>query len=250
MVCFPRLWTITIDLGEAMRKGQPIGLVALAGLLCCIQPALANDISTTLGNPHTFTAGTTVAAGTFNGNAVVAAQPSPFNAYIGSNIPNGSNFSAAWEFFYSLPTDSTIDSATVTIGITDSPWEGKLGILTPANTDQVASFTLDSTHILTTLLNTEINSVGTGKNLYEVDTITIPNGDLAALTSGSATFALALQGPGNGVLGPTPFLGAGLDFSTLDIMITPSTVTTVPEPSTLTLLAAGLLALATLILRK
>jgi PEP-CTERM motif len=232
-----------------MRKKQLIVLVALAGLLCCIRPAFADQISTTIGNPGNFVAGQVVGVSTFN--STVAGQPAPFNAFIGSNA-TGPNFSASWTFSYTLPVSSTITGATLTIGILDSPWQGRAGNSTPPNTNQVASFTLDGTVSLAGLLNTEINSVGTGINKYEVDTISIPGADLSALASGSATFALALQGPGNGVLGPTSFLGAGLDFSTLDITVTPSSGggSPVPEPSTLTLLAAGLIGLRSLISRR
>lgn len=236
-------------MGEAMRKTELIVLVALAGLLCSIQPALADSISTTIGNPSNFVAGQIVGVSTFNG--IVAGQPAPFNAFIGSNT-TGPNFSGSWTFSYTIPASSTITGATLTIGILDSPWQGRVGNPTPKNTNQVASFTLDGTLALTGLLNTEINSVGTGINKYEVDTISIPAADLPDLATGSATFALALQGPGNGVLGPTSFLGAGLDFSTLDITVTPGSGggSPVPEPSTLTLLAAGLLGLRTLISRR
>jgi hypothetical protein len=223
-----------------MRKVQLIALAALAGLLCCVQPALATEIFATIGSPSTFVAGSTVGAGTFNTNAVVAAQPAPFNHYIGSNT--SANFSATWMFTYSPLAGSDISGADLTIGIVDSP--------SPTNTDQVANLTLNGTMDLTALLNTEINTVGTGINRYEVDTINIPFADLASLGSGTATFALALEGPGHGVLPPgtTPDLAAGLSFATLHIVAPESIVT--PEPSTLTLLGVGLLALATLILRK
>lgn len=221
-----------------MRKAQLITMVVLGTLLFSMEPLFADDVSTTIGNPANFVAGATVGVATFN--TTVAGQPAPFNAFIGSNT-TGPAFSASWTFSYSLPASSTISDATLTIGILDSPWEGKAGNLTPANTDQVQSFTLDSTDDLTSILNTEINTVGTGVNKYEVDTITIPTAYLADLTSGNATFDLALQGPGNGVLGPTNYLGAGLDFSTLDI--TTTSTSPVPEPPTLILFASGLLGL-------
>jgi hypothetical protein len=50
-----------------------------------------------------------------------------------------------------------------------------------------------------------------------------------------------LQGKGNGILGPTPFLGAGLGFSTLDIASQPSTTPPIPEPATWLLLLTGIL---------
>jgi hypothetical protein len=224
-----------------MRKWYLANAVIVVGLLCAQQLAKADTVQT-IGNPSNFTAGEIVHAGTFNTTVMAEplTQPAPFNIFTGSNTA-GPNFSATWMFTYSLPASSTITGATLTIGIVDSPWEGSATNPTPANTDQVAMFTLDTTDSLTAALNTEINTVGTGSNLYEVDTISIPGADLADLGSGSATFYLALQGPGSGVLGaPTPSLGAGLDFSTLDIS-TQQTVATSPEPSTWVLLCTGML---------
>ena len=215
-------------------------LLSAAIIMCwvCGQQPAKGDTVTTFGNPTIFAAGATVPVGTFN--TAVAGQDAPFNMFIGSN-PTGPSFSASWTFLYALPTGDSVTGATLTIGILDSPWKGKVGNTTPANTDQVASFTLDSTLDLTNPLNIEINTVGTGHNKYEIDTITIPGADLSALGSGTAKFSLTLQGPGNGVLGPTKFLGAGLGFSTLDIMTQPSTVPPTPEPATWLLLSTGIL---------
>jgi hypothetical protein len=44
-------------------------------------------------------------------------------------------------------------------------------------------------------------------------------------------------------LGTTPFNGAGLDFSTLDITASPGGISAVPEPSSLILLSMGVLGL-------
>jgi hypothetical protein len=71
---------------------------------------------------------------------------------------------------------------------------------------------------------------------------------LGILSDGSVTFSLALQGPGLG--GPpgstlstgafaTEFNSAGLDFSTLEIT---ETVTSIPVPPSAILLGLGLLA--------
>ena len=223
-------------------------LVSAAIIMCwvCGQQLAKADTVTTKGNPTIFTAGATVAAGTFN--MAVASQDAPFNGIIGSNTGTNTNFSADWTFLYTLPTGDIVTGATLTIGILDSPWEGKIGNTTPANTDQVASFTLNSTFDLTSILNTEINTVGTGKNTYEIDQITIPGADLSALGSGSAKFSLTLQGPGNEVAFqggklvnlPSPSLAAGLGFSTLDIASQPAPPP-VPEPATWLLLSTGIL---------
>jgi hypothetical protein len=222
-----------------MKKWCLVSAAVVMCWLCGQQPANADTVAT-IGNPLIIATGTTVGVATFITD--VAGQPAPFNAFIGSNTA-GPNFSASWTFTFTLPTGETVTGASLTIGILDSPWEGPTAKSpTPKNTDQVASFTLDSTLNLTSILNTEINTVGTGLNKYEIDQITIPAADLSALASGSATFSLKLQGPGNGTLGlPTNFLGAGLGFSTLDIASQPSTVPPTPEPATWLLLSTGIL---------
>lgn len=215
-----------------MRKAQLIAVIALAGLLYCVQPALADDISASIGTQH-FTNGTTITTTAFL--TAVSGQPSPFGAFCGSDA--FSNCSTNWTFHYPMP-GGPITFATLTLGIFD------IDSAAPGN--QVASFTLDGSAILTPLLNSVSEGLngGTGapNSQYDVLTISIPNTDFFLLGTGSATFALALQGPGLGVLGTTPFNGAGLDFATLHIVT--------PEPSTITLLGAGLLTLAMFILRK
>jgi hypothetical protein len=229
----------SVIFGGVMKKWC---LVSAAVVMCWLCGQSANaDTVTTIGNPALFTAGMIVGAGTFN--TAVMGQPAPFNGFMGPSNSAGPSFSGSWTFMYALPTGESATGATLTIGILDSPWEGPTATnTTPKNTAQVKSFTLDKTTLnldLTSILNTEINTVGTGKNTYEVDQITIPAADLSALASGSATFSLTLQGPGNGTLGPTTFLAAGLDFSTLDIVSQPPTPPT-PEPATWLLLLTGI----------
>lgn len=223
--------------GGAMKNWCLVSAAIIMCWVCGQQPAKADTV-TTFGSPTIFAAGAIVPAGTFN--TAVMGQPTPFNGFMGPSNSAGPSFSGSWTFTYTLPTGESVSGATLTIGILDSPWEGKVGNTTPANTSQVASFTLDSTFDLTSLLNTEINSVGTGLNKYEIDEITIPGADLSALASGTAKFSLTLQGKGNGVLGPTPFLAAGLGFSTLDIATQPAPPP-VPEPATWLLLSTGIL---------
>jgi hypothetical protein len=112
-----------------------------------------------------------------------------------------------------------------------------------ASGNQVASFFLDGTDDLTSLLNVQseaLNSnTGSANSFYNVLTITIPGADFADLTGGSATFALTLQGPGLGTLGSTTSNGAGLEFSTLN-MEAMGPMSPTPEPTTWVLFLGGI----------
>ena len=182
------------------------------------EPAAAQAVTLTLGKQHFVDGQKPVGPGTFD--TVAAGEPAPFNAFIGSN-PTGPNFSATWTYTYTAP--STISGATLTLGIVDGDSQ--------APQDTVASFTLDSID-LAAPLNTVFKGHGGSLGEYDVYTVALPSSTFSPLETGTATFSLSLQGPGLGILGPTPFLGAGLDFSTL--VLNP-----VPEPATLPLFVTG-----------
>jgi hypothetical protein len=148
---------------------------------------------------------------------------------IGSDI-FGPNFVAAWTFDYALPTSQTITAAILVLGMYD--------VDASANTAPPAGFALNSSVDLTAAINQVFTHHGTGKNAeYDVYTLSLPSSAFATLQTGQATFGLGLDGPGLGVLGLTPFNGAGLDFSTLDVVTTSPAV--VPEPSILAVLMAS-----------
>jgi len=232
--------------GVAMRKTKILALAGVAALLCCVQPAWADDISTSIGTQN-FTGGTKVSTTAFL--TAVSGQPAPFNAFCGSDIT--ANCSASWTFNYTIPAGDTITCATLTLGILD--------IDSAATGNQIGSFTLDGTDDLTALLNSASEGLNGGlgapNSQYDVLTISIPGTDFTDLGTGAATFALTLQGPGLGVIGNTAFNGAGLDFSTLDITATPPSSgggggSPVPEPGTWALLGLGLLALTAVMPRR
>lgn len=184
--------------------------------------------------------GATVTNGTTY-DAAVSGQPTPFNQFYG-NI-NASDFSATWTFNYIPP--ATITGATISLGLIYSP--------ASADTDPVASFTLDGTINLTSLLNTEMNSVQAPPfdDVYEVETITIPSADLADLGTSPVTFSLSLQGPGQGKFGTGPDMQAAIVNSTLDLKTTttpPPPAT--PEPATFILFGGGLALVGFLTMRQ
>jgi hypothetical protein len=215
--------------------------LAAATLLAAASLAQAGVITSNIG-ASLFPSGSFLGSGTFV--TAVAGQPAPFNGFIGGD--NTSNFSATWVFNYSIPATDTITAASIQIGIFDHDSAGA--------GDQVASFTLNTSNDLTVPLNTLFNAsggqtvstpgVGT-QSEYDIYTLTLPSSVFASLAGGTATFSLTLQN-GVGVLGATPFNGAGMDFSTLSITTQSSTPPPpqVPEPSTAALMAIGLSAVA------
>ncbi len=195
--------------------------------LCCFTSlwATASTLIFTLGSATpSFTDGQT-GIGTATYNTAVAGNAAPFNGFIGSDV-NGPNFSASWTYNYA--PIANISTATLTIGIFDGD--------SAAAGNQVASFTLGAND-LTATLNAAFEGHGGASGEYDIYTITLPSATFAALAAGTPGFSLSLQN-GLGVLGGTPFNGAGLDFSTLTINTdrTPE----VPEPASLALLGSGL----------
>ncbi|MEO7145725.1 MAG: hypothetical protein ABI165_19700 [Bryobacteraceae bacterium] len=180
--------------------------------------AWSTTITVSLGTQH-FTDGQIVGTGTYN--TAAAGQPAPFNGLIGSDI-FGPNFSALWQFDYALPASQTITAATLVLGMYD--------VDASAGTMPAVGFALNSSVDLTAAIDGTFTHHGAGKNAeYDVYTLSLPSSAFTTLQTGHAAFGLGLEGPGLGVLGLTPFNGAGLDFSTLNIVT--STAVAVPEPS-------------------
>ena len=188
-------------------------VLVLAAILAGMYPASqANATILTLGEQD-FANGSFTSLGVFN--TAGAGEPAPFDLFRG-NDPIGPNFSESWTFSYS---PGAVTSASISIGIFDHD--------SFVAGNQVASFSVDGFD-LTALLNALFEGSGGAQTEYNVYTLALPAGAFAALSDGSATFSLTLQGSTS----PPPFNGAGLDFSTLDI-------SNVPEPGTLGLLGVA-----------
>ena len=199
----------------------------------------AASFSFTLGSPTPSFADGQVPIGTATYNMAVAGNAAPFNGFIGSDV-FGPDFSASWAYSYS-PISGSIASATLTLGLYD------VDSAAPGN--QVASFTLSGTD-LTASLNASLESLhggaGSANAEYDIISLTLPASTFTALAGGSPALNLLLQGPGLGVLGTTPFNGAGLDFSTLTIT---TQAAPVPEPAAYALAALGIAAIGYVRLR-
>jgi len=207
-----------------MKKWLYCKMLVLVVLLMGTQAAWA--LISTLGDQD-FADGATPTTGAFL--TAGAGEPAPFDGvFIGSDV-TGPNFSASWTFSYGAL--SSVVGGSLTLGIYDHD--------SAAPGDQVASFTLNGID-LTTSLNTLFESHGGASREDNVYTLTLPGSTFANLATGSVTFALTLQGPGLGILGETPFNGAALDFSTLEVTGQETPPTAVPEPATIGLVLIGI----------
>jgi len=229
-------------------KASLLVLVIVLGLMGV--SALADSISVTLGDQD-FSDGSLFAdAAACNGPS--AGEPAPFDSFKGSDYD--ADFSEMWTFNFS---PGLYSSATITIGLFDA--DGS------TQGDQVSFFGFDGND-MTVIAVGATNGSGVGFQLqYDVYSMMIPLTALADLSDGSATFTLTLQrglegppGTSSGAVGGTSgdpagsisssgltlFNGAGLDFATLTLVTEP--INPIPEPATLSLLAAGLLAGAAL----
>ncbi len=195
--------------------------------LALVSQAAAADVLLTLGEQD-FTNGSTPGTADFltaGGN-----ESAPFDGVF-SGADTASNFSTSWTFA-SYGSQPTILGASLTLGIYDHE--------SAAPGNQVAAFTLNGFD-LTSAMSTLFEASGGARSEYDVYTLTLPSSVFATLGTGTATFALALQGPGLGLFGETSFNGAALDFSTLRITTTAQPPTNnVPEPATGALLSMAL----------
>ena len=195
--------------------------------LALVSQAAAADLLLTLGEQD-FTDGSTLASGAFL--TAGSGEPAPFDG-IFSGADNDSNFSASWTFA-SYGAQPTILGASLTLGILDHE--------SAASGSQVSSFTLNGID-LTSEIDSLFESSGGASSEYNLYTLALPNSVFATLGSGTASFALALQGPGLGLFGESAFNGAALDFSTLRITTTTQPPTNnVLEPATAALLTVAL----------
>jgi hypothetical protein len=215
-------------------------LGGLAAALLVSGSASATVIDITLG-AQDFADGAIVFPFTFNGAS--SGEPSPFDAFLGSDPSPGPNFSATWSYSYAVPATDVLVSASIELGILDhdSAHAGS----------QLASFTVDG-QSLTAGLNALFEAPGEGaNNQYDIYALAIPAALFASLADGTASFSLVLQGPTTGLLGDLPNNGAGLDFARLRIETRTTDIPPeAPEPGTALTLLTGIAMLSALRARR
>jgi hypothetical protein len=215
-----------LAIGTVSRRHPAIAAVLLVAFgFAQSNHVRATVITETLGH-QAFPDGTKVALVPFA--TAHAGDPFPFDGTFFGSDPSGPNFSASWTFSYGAL--SNITAATLSLGILDSD--------SAAPGNQVASFTLNGSIDLTAPLNVAFEANPSANSFVNDYTITLDASAFSQLGTGSATFALMLQGPGLGVLGQTMFNGAALDFSTITITTQPT-----PEPTSVVFLCIGAIVL-------
>jgi hypothetical protein len=202
--------------------------------------ALASSIVVSVGNTaptDPFNGGAPLVSGNAYGSAVISSNfVAPFfTSFCGSEGGvNPSNCDQSWTFNYVVPVGETITAASLTVGLWDLD-SNQAG-------NQVALYQINGGDVLTSSLNTAAEALhgGTGAVNAEYDVFTFSLANFGVLTGGSATVHLTFAGPGGGILGPLDTNAGAILFSTLNLTTQSSTPPpTVPEPSSLLLLATG-----------
>lgn len=226
---------------------KKIPLYLLAALTVFILPSvvLASSIVVSVGNTaptNPFDGGAPLVSGNVYGSAVYTSNfVAPFftdvggdGGYCGSEFAPLVNCDKSWTFNYVIPAGETITAASLTLALAD--------IDSASTGNQVFLYQINGGDVLTASLNTAAEALhgGTGSVNGEYNVFTFSLLNFGALSGGSATVHLTLQGPAAaGIFGTSSTNGAYIISSTLNITTQPSS-SSVPEPTTCVLLASGI----------
>ena len=224
-----------------MKKTWLCVLVPLV-MLGAPSAALADSIVVSVGNTaptNPFDGGAPLVSGDTYGSAVYTSNfVAPFfTDFCGSETdPDQFNCDKSWTFNYVIPAGQIITAASLTLAIAD--------IDSASDGNQVSLYQVNGGDVLTGSLNTAAEALngGTGSVNAEYDVFTFTLSNFGALSGGSATVHLTLQGPAAaGLFGTSDFNGAYVISSTLNLTTQGSTPPppTVPEPASLLLVLTG-----------
>jgi len=203
------------------RKARGATHVLLAaGIMWCMSGAALAEVVATLGNPTP-----AFNDGDFPGVLQIT------DPLVSDGSDPIANFDTDWTFNYT-PPGQPIAAASIMIGIVDHD--------SASPGTQVSAFSVDGFD-LTSELNALFEARGGDSGEYNVYSLALPSGAFSSLEDGSATLALALQGP---VLSPSIFGGPPVEenFNGATVVFSSLDIAPVPEPSTFALLGLGALA--------
>jgi hypothetical protein len=228
--------SISHERAEVMKKFLFFALAPLS-VFALPSVALASSIVVSVGNTaptNPFDGGAPLVSGNTYGSAVYTSNfVAPFfTDFCGSESDPFANCDKSWTFNYVIPAGETIAAASLTLALAD--------IDSASSGNQVALYQINGGDVLTSALNTAAEAVhgGTGSVNAEYDVFTLSLANFGALSGGSATVHLTLQGPAAaGLFGTSATNGAYIISSTLNLstQATPS----VPEPASLLLMVTG-----------
>jgi len=223
-----------------LMKKMWIYVLAPLAMLALPSVALASSIVVSVGNTaptNPFDGGAPLVSGNTYGSAVYTSNfVAPFfTDFCGSESDPFANCDKSWTFNYVIPAGETITAASLTLALAD--------IDSASSGNQVSLYQINGGDVLTGSLNTAAEALngGTGSVNAQYDVFTFSLASFGALSGGSATVHLTLQGPAAaGLFGSSPTNGAFVISSTLKITTQGSTPPPiVPEPTSLLLMATG-----------